>query len=182
AGMTGTAQTEAAELMNTYGLQVVPIPTNRPVVRADEADLIYKSEVAKFDAVVDDLAERVERGQPVLVGTISVEKSEYLSKQLAQRGIPHEVLNAKQHTREANIVAQAGRLGAVTVATNMAGRGVDIVLAGNPEGRATQEVMKEGLDPDSDEGKARYSELLVKFEEECRVEGDEVRERGGLYV
>src|SRR4029078_1211875 len=146
AGMTGTAQTEAAELMNTYGLQVVPIPTNRPVVRADEADLIYKSEVAKVDAVVEDLAERFEKGQPVLVGTISVEKSEYLSKQLQLRGIPHEVLNGKQHTREAGIVAQAGRLVSVTVATNMAGRGVDIILGGNPESLARHDVVKERRD------------------------------------
>ncbi|NBO80797.1 MAG: preprotein translocase subunit SecA, partial [Actinobacteria bacterium] len=131
AGMTGTAQTEAAELMNTYGLNVVPIPTNRPMVRKDEADLIYKSENAKFEAVVEDIAKRHETGQPVLVGTVSVEKSEVLSRKLQQRGIKHEVLNAKQHTREAAIVAQAGRVGSVTVATNMAGRGVDILLGGN---------------------------------------------------
>src|SRR5215207_1118604 len=145
AGMTGTAATEAAELMNTYGLQVVPIPTNMPTVRKDQADLIYKSEVAKFDAVVEDIVDRYETGQPVLVGTISVEKSEYLSQQLRRRGIPHEVLNAKQHTREAGIVAQAGRLSSITVATNMAGRGVDILLGGNPEGLARQEVLKEGF-------------------------------------
>ena len=138
AGMTGTAETEAAEFASTYDLQVVPIPTHRPLVRADQADLIYKTEEAKFDAVVDDLAERYETGQPVLVGTVSVEKSELLSRLLDKRGIPHEVLNAKQHTREAEIVAQAGRLGAVTVATNMAGRGVDILLGGNPEGLARQ--------------------------------------------
>ena len=144
AGMTGTAATEAAELMGTYELGVVPIPTNEPVRRIDQADLIYKGEVGKFDAVVDDIAERYEVGQPVLVGTVSVEKSEYLSRQLQQRGIPHEVLNAKQHTREALIVAQAGRLHAVTVATNMAGRGVDILLGGNPEGLADHEVLKEG--------------------------------------
>src|SRR3954447_10919444 len=128
AGMTGTAQTEAAELMNTYGLQVVPISTNRPMIRSDQADLIYKSEVAKFDAIVSDIKERHAVGQPILVGTISVEKSEYLSRNLAKLGIDHEVLNAKQHTREAEIVAQAGRLNGVTVATNMAGRGVDILL------------------------------------------------------
>jgi preprotein translocase subunit SecA len=149
AGMTGTAQTEAAELMNTYGLQVVPIPTNREVQRLDQADLIYKSEAAKFAAVVDDIAERHRRGQPVLVGTISVEKSERLSKELDRRGIRHEVLNAKQHTREATVVAQAGRLGAVTVATNMAGRGVDILLGGNPEGLARQEVLREGHTADT---------------------------------
>ena len=182
AGMTGTAATEAAELMSTYNLQVVPIPTNRPTVRMDQADLIYKSEVAKFDAVVEDIVERYEKGQPVLVGTVSVEKSEYLSRQLAKRGIPHEVLNAKQHTREATIVAQAGRLHAVTVATNMAGRGVDILLGGNPEGLAAREVMAEGLDPNSEEGQARYQQHLEKFTSECRAEGDEVRKLGGLYV
>ena len=133
AGMTGTAQTEAAELMNTYELGVVPIPTNKPVGRRDQPDLIYKGEIGKFKSVIEDIAERHAAGQPILVGTISVEKSELLSRMMRQRGIAHEVLNAKQHTREAEIVAQAGRLGAVTVATNMAGRGVDIILGGNPE-------------------------------------------------
>ena len=204
AGMTGTAATEAAELMGTYELGVVPIPTNKPVRRADQADLIYKGEVAKFDAVVDDIAERHERGQPILVGTVSVEKSEYLSRQLQQRGIPHEVLNAKQHTREALIVAQAGRLKSVTVATNMAGRGVDIILGGNPELLARHEVLKEGHSPDvmvdmfalplpldqmpadfqESRAKAmeRYDELLAEFREQCTVEGDQVRELGGVYV
>ena len=182
AGMTGTASTEAAELMSTYGLNVVPIPTNRNMVRLDQPDLIYKTEQAKFDAVVDDLAERYETGQPVLVGTVSVEKSEFLSKQLQRRGIPHEVLNAKQHTREAPIVAQAGRLHSVTVATNMAGRGVDIVLGGNPEGLALREVLGEGLDPASEEGQARYQQLVDKYGQECTAEGDEVRALGGLYV
>ena len=132
-GMTGTAQTEAAELNQTYKLGVVPIPTNRPMVRQDKSDVIYKTEKAKFDSVVDDIAERHEAGQPVLAGTASVEKSEILAKYLLRRGIPHEVLNAKNHAREAAIIAQAGRLGSVTVATNMAGRGTDIVLGGNPE-------------------------------------------------
>ncbi|HKA04401.1 MAG TPA: preprotein translocase subunit SecA [Acidimicrobiales bacterium] len=204
AGMTGTAQTEAAELMNTYGLQVVSIPTNRPVVRADDADLIYKTEVAKFDAVVEDIVERHQIGQPVLVGTISVEKSEYLSRQLEQRGVDHAVLNAKQHTREAGIVAQAGRLNSVTVATNMAGRGVDILLGGFPEGLARQTVLSEGFSPETlleewnlplplaemdDDFKTqraraqqRHQELLEQYGEECRVEGDKVRELGGLYV
>src|SRR3954447_188316 len=204
AGMTGTAQTEAAELMNTYELGVVPIPTNVPVIRADGADLIYKGEVAKFDAVVDDIAARYESGQPVLVGTVSVEKSEYLSRQLNQRGIPHEVLNAKQHTREAMIVTQAGRLQSVTVATNMAGRGVDIHLGGNAEGLARHEGVKEGHDPDvlvdefdlpmplapmPDEFRAaraaalaRYEELVVEFRQECTAEGNKVRALGGLYV
>ena len=203
-GMTGTAATEAAELMNTYNLGVVSIPTNEPVRRADQADLIYKGEVAKFDAVVKDIAERYEAGQPVLVGTVSVEKSEYLSRQLQRRGIPHEVLNAKQHTREAAIVAQAGRLSSVTVATNMAGRGVDIVLGGNPEGLARHEVLKEGHEPEVmvdhfalplplDEmpedfrearakAMARYDELVAEYTELCAEEGDQVREVGGLYV
>ncbi len=204
AGMTGTAQTEAAELVNTYDLQVVPIPTNRPNIREDQADLIYKSEVAKFRAVVEDIVERNKIGQPVLVGTISVEKSEYLSRELTKRGIRHEVLNAKQHTREGQIVAQAGRLGAVTVATNMAGRGVDILLGGNPELLARQQVLAEGVDPsvmvdefalpapleqlhpDFQEARraalARYDELLPVFKSQCAEEGEKVRALGGLYV
>ncbi len=204
AGMTGTAQTEAAELGNTYELQVVPIPTNRETVRADQPDLIYKSEDAKFNAVVTDIVEKHEKGQPVLVGTISVEKSEYLSRHLSQRGVTHEVLNAKQHTREAMIVTQAGRLAAVTVSTNMAGRGVDILLGGNPEGLARHEALKEGFEPemlDDDfslpmpieqmpeefqearaKAQSRYRELLVGFKQQCSAEGDEVRALGGLYV
>ena len=182
AGMTGTAETEASEFANTYNLPVVPIPTNRPMVRIDQPDLIYKTELAKFNAVVDDIAERVDKGQPVLVGTASVEKSEVLSRMLDKRGIAHSVLNAKQHTKEAQIVAQAGRLHAVTVATNMAGRGVDILLGGNPEGLARQEVVAQGLDPDSEEGQARYAELLPKFEAETKAEGEEIRALGGLYV
>ena len=146
-GMTGTASTEAAEFNQTYKLGVVPIPTNRDPRRLDEADVVYKTEAAKFDAVVDDIADKHEAGQPVLVGTVSVEKSEYLSQLLHQRGIPHEVLNAKQHEREAAIVAQAGRRGAVTVATNMAGRGTDIMLGGNPEFIAAAELRARGLSP-----------------------------------
>ena len=146
AGMTGTAQTEAAELMNTYGLGVVPIPTNQPVLRIDQADLIYKTEEAKFNAIIDDIEPRHEKGQPILLGTASVGRSEHLGRLLAERGIAHEVLNAKQHTREAEIVTQAGRLGRVTVATNMAGRGVDIQLGGNPAGLARADVLKEGYD------------------------------------
>ncbi|MFO7278955.1 MAG: preprotein translocase subunit SecA [Thermoanaerobacterales bacterium] len=182
AGMTGTAQTDAAELANTYDLQVVPIPTNKPVIRIDQPDLIFKTEEAKFNAVVEDIAERHERGQPVLVGTISVEKSEKLSRMLAKRGIPHEVLNAKQHFREGEIIAQAGRLGAVTVATNMAGRGVDIILGGNAEGLAKRDLVAEGLDPDSEEGRERLAELTAKYQELTRAEGEKVRELGGLYV
>jgi len=203
-GMTGTAQTEAAELVNTYSLQVVPIPTNREVVREDLPDLIFKSEAAKFAAVVDDIAERNAKGQPILVGTISVEKSELLSRELVKRGIRHEVLNAKQHTREAEIVAQAGRLGSVTVATNMAGRGVDILLGGNPELLARQQVLSEGVDPSllvdefalpapleqmPEEFQAnravalkRYDELLPMQKKRCTEEGDKVRAVGGLYV
>ncbi|MCK4177439.1 preprotein translocase subunit SecA [Aciditerrimonas ferrireducens] len=182
AGMTGTAETEAAEFANTYGMSVVPIPTNLPMIRVDHPDVIYKTEDAKFAAIVEDIVERHERGQPVLVGTASVAKSEHLSRLLARRGIPHTVLNAKQHAKEAEIVAQAGRLGAVTVATNMAGRGVDILLGGNPEGLARQEVLAQGLDPESEEGQAEYERQLARFEKECAEEGDRVRELGGLYV
>ena len=180
--MTGTAETEASELASTYNLQVVPIPTHRPLVRLDQADLIYKSEQAKFEAVVEDLRERNATGQPVLVGTISVEKSEKLSRELEKQGIRHEVLNAKQHTREAHVVSQAGRLGAITVATNMAGRGVDIILGGNSEGLAMKDLLAEGLDPESDEGKARHDELAKRYEADTKSEGAKVRELGGLYV
>ncbi|MEX2293787.1 MAG: preprotein translocase subunit SecA [Acidimicrobiales bacterium] len=182
AGMTGTATTEAAEFANTYELQVVPVPTNRPIVRLDHADLIYKTEDGKFDAVVEDIGERYAAGQPVLVGTISVEKSEKLSRLLDKRGIVHEVLNAKQHTREAEIVAQAGRLQAVTVATNMAGRGVDILLGGNPEILATRDLRAQEVDLESDEGRAQLAELVAKYEHDTKAEGDKVRELGGVYV
>ena len=181
-GMTGTAESEAAELASTYELQVVPIPTHRPMIRIDHADVIYRTEEAKFLAVMEDIADCYETGQPVLVGTISVEKSEKLSRLLEKKGIPHEVLNAKQHQREGEVVAQGGRLHAITVATNMAGRGVDILLGGNPEGRAHQEAVAEGLDPESEEGLARIAELTKKFKPECQAEGDLVREAGGLYV
>jgi len=182
AGMTGTAETEASEFANTYNLPVVPIPPNRPMQRIDQPDLIYKTELAKFNAAIEDLEERFERGQPVLVGTASVEKSEVLSRMLDKKGIPHNVLNAKQHAREAAIVAQAGRLHSITVATNMAGRGVDILLGGNPEGLARDEVVAQGLDPNSEEGQALYNRLLPKYETECANEGNKVRELGGLYV
>ena len=180
AGMTGTASTEAGEFAHTYGLEVVTIPTNRPMVRDDGADLIYKSEMAKFDAVADDITERHADGQPVLVGTISVEKSELLSRVLEKRGIPHQVLNAKQHEREAHVVAQAGRLASVTVATNMAGRGVDILLGGNPEGLAENEILASGTT--IEESPERYEELVEKFAVECANDGDKVRGLGGLYV
>lgn len=193
AGMTGTAQTEAAEFGHIYGLDVAQIPTNRPMVRADEQDLIYKTGDAKWKAVADDLAERYERGQPVLIGTVSIEKSELLSRILEKRGIPHVVLNAKHHEKEAQIVAQAGRLGSITVATNMAGRGVDIILGGNPEGLARAEMTAAGWDNDayllgeySEEDTAQYDEefnpLFEKFKEQTAAEREEVLERGGLYV
>jgi preprotein translocase subunit SecA len=180
AGMTGTANTEAGEFAHTYALEVVSIPTNRPMVRDDQPDLIYKTEEAKFNAVADDIQERHDRGQPVLVGTISVEKSELLSRLLDRRGIEHAVLNAKQHEREAHIVTQAGRPYGVTVATNMAGRGVDILLGGNPDGLARNEMLAEGTDPD--ENPERLAELLERFSAQCAEEGAKVRELGGLYV
>ncbi len=183
-GMTGTALTEAGEFMHTYELGVVPIPTNRQMIRADEADLVFKGESGKYSAVVEDIRARNATGQPVLVGTISVEQSEKLSRLLGQKGIDHEVLNAKQHEREAHIITQAGRLGGVTVATNMAGRGVDILLGGNPEGLATIELQKEGISEEEtpDEYATRYKELVASFKIKCEAEGAKVRELGGLYV
>jgi preprotein translocase subunit SecA len=183
-GMTGTAETEAAEFMSTYKLGVVPIPTNKPMQRVDQSDFVYKNEVAKFDAVVDDIAERHETGQPVLVGTTSVEKSEYLSKHLAKRGVKHEVLNAKNHAREASIVAMAGRKSAVTVATNMAGRGTDIMLGGNAEFLAVAEMERRGLDPAENEEQyeAEWQDVLKEAEAKVREEAEEVVELGGLYV
>ncbi|MDH5290541.1 MAG: preprotein translocase subunit SecA, partial [Acidimicrobiia bacterium] len=182
AGMTGTALADAAELETTYGLAVVQIPTNRPMVRQDAPDLIYKTEESKFAAVVDDLEERVAKGQPVLVGTASVEKSEKLGRLLEQRGVSHEILNAKQHFREAEIVAQAGQPGVVTVATNMAGRGVDIILGGNAEKLAERDTRAEGLDPASDEGAAHLQKRLDYWTPICEDNGKEVRDVGGLYV
>ena len=184
AGMTGTAETEAAEFMSTYKLGVVPIPTNKPMIRKDQADLVYKNEQAKFAQVVEDIAERHEKGQPVLVGTVSVEKSEYLSRLLAKQGIKHEVLNAKNHAREAEIVARAGRLGAVTVATNMAGRGTDIMLGGNAEFLAVQEMRAKGLDPveTPDEYEAEWEEVYEAVKERVDAEASKVVETGGLYV
>ena len=182
AGMTGTAETEAAEFASTYDLQVVPIPTNMPMIRADEPDLIFKTEDAKFAAVAEDISQRFEVGQPVLVGTASVEKSEHLSRLLEKQGIPHTVLNAKYHEREASIVAQAGRLHGVTVATNMAGRGVDILLGGNPEGLARDALFAEGLDPADPEQEAHFAAEVARFEAVCASEAEEVRRLGGLYV
>ena len=183
-GMTGTASTEAAEFSQTYKLGVVPIPTNKDPRRVDEADLVYKTEPAKYDAVVEDIADKHEAGQPVLVGTVSVEKSEYLSQLLHKRGIPHEVLNAKQHDREATIIAQAGRKGSVTVATNMAGRGTDIMLGGNPEFIAAAELSNKGLSPveTPDEYEAAWPDALHRAAESVQAEHLEVVEAGGLYV
>ncbi|MEX2975181.1 preprotein translocase subunit SecA [Streptomyces sp. C184] len=183
-GMTGTAMTEAAEFHQIYKLGVVPIPTNRPMVRMDQADLIYRTEPAKFDAVVEDIVEKHGKGQPILVGTTSVEKSEYLSQQLNKRGVPHEVLNAKQHDREAPIIAQAGRKGAVTVATNMAGRGTDIKLGGNPDDLAEAELRQLGLDPVEhvEEWAAALPAALERAEAAVKAEFEEVKELGGLYV
>ena len=183
-GMTGTAETEAAEFMNTYSLGVVPIPTHREMQREDKADRIYRTEKAKFDAVVEDIVSRHDRGQPVLVGTTSVEKSEYLSKLLTAQGVTHEVLNAKNHAGEAAIVAMAGAKGAVTVATNMAGRGTDIMLGGNVEFMAHADLADRGLDPeeDAEEYEAAWDEALEAAKSAVEEQHDEVTELGGLYV
>ncbi|MGI8789974.1 MAG: preprotein translocase subunit SecA [Actinomycetota bacterium] len=193
AGMTGTARTEASEFGHIYKLDVAEVLTNKPMVRADEQDLIYKTADAKWNAVADDIAGRVDKGQPVLVGTVSIEKSEHLSNVLRKRGVPHTVLNAKQHEKEAGIVAQAGRTGAVTVATNMAGRGVDIILGGNAEGMARSEMTAAGWDNDaylleqySEEERRAYEDefapMLERFTKQTAAERDEVVEAGGLYV
>ena len=183
-GMTGTAETEAAEFMSTYKLGVVPIPTNKPMVRMDQSDLIFKNEEVKFHMVVQDIAERHAKGQPILVGTTSVEKSEYLSKLLAKAGIKHEVLNAKNNAREAVIVAQAGRFNAVTVATNMAGRGTDIMLGGNAEFLAVQEMHKLGLSPEEqpEQYEEAWDEIFNKVKQEVAKEAERVLAVGGLYV
>ena len=184
AGMTGTAQTEAAELHEIYKLGVVSIPTNRSMVRTDQSDLIYKTEEAKYIAVVDDVTERFEKGQPVLIGTTSVERSEYLSRQFTKRKVPHNVLNAKYHEQEAGIIAEAGRLKAITVATNMAGRGTDIVLGGNVDFLADKRLRERGLDPveTPDEYEAAWDQVLTEIKAEATDEAAKVREVGGLYV
>lgn len=179
-GMTGTGLTEAGEFMHTYGLEVCPIPTHKEPQRMDKSDYIYKAETGKYNAVVRDLMERHEKGQPVLVGTVSVEKSERLSRMLTKAGVKHAVLNAKEHTREGPIIAQAGRVGAVTVATNMAGRGVDILLGGNPEGLAAQEMAAKALSIEENEDE--YQRLVQHHTRECEQDGKRVRELGGLYV
>ena len=193
AGMTGTAKTQLAEFQSVYNLDVAEIPTNRDMIRADDQDLIYKTEDAKWNAVVEDIVERHEQGQPILVGTVSIEKSEKLSTLLNRRGIEHHVLNAKNHEKEAMIVAQAGRLGSVTVATNMAGRGVDILLGGNPEYLGRQEMAAREWDNDRyllfemeqeerAEYDADYEPIYRKLKQQTDAEHDEVVEVGGLYV
>ncbi|MEH0146475.1 preprotein translocase subunit SecA [Corynebacterium sp. Q4381] len=184
AGMTGTAETEAAELHQIYKLDVVAIPPNKPNQRVDRDDLIYKTQEAKFSAVADDIAEHVENGQPVLVGTTSVERSEYLSQLLTRKGIQHNVLNAKHHEEEGRIIAEAGLPGKVTVSTNMAGRGTDIVLGGNPEVLLDAKLQEQGLDPFEDEERyqAAWDEQLPAAKERSKQLGDQVRESGGLYV
>ena len=184
AGMTGTAETEASELHQIYKLDVNQIPTNRPNQRIDKSDLVYKTQEAKFRAVADDIKERVQKGQPVLVGTTSVERSEYLSHLLQSKGVRHSVLNAKHHEEEAQVVAQAGRLGAVTVATNMAGRGTDIVLGGNPDIIADINLRQRGLDPveTPEEYEQAWDEEIARVRDASKKEAKEVCEAGGLYV
>jgi len=183
-GMTGTAMTEASEFMQIYKLGVIPIPTNKSMKRTDQSDLIYKSEVGKFTAVVEDIVNRNKKGQPVLVGTVSVEKSEELSAMLKRRGVPHEVLNAKQHEREAAIIARAGTIGAVTVATNMAGRGTDIMLGGNPEFMADFELQRKGLNPSEtpQEYEKAWPDEISRQKAAVEKEHETVTSLGGLYV
>ncbi len=183
-GMTGTAETEAAEFMSTYKLGVVSIPTNMPMIRTDQSDLVYKNEETKFQQVVEDIVNRNDKGQPVLVGTTSVEKSEYLSRLLAKKGVRHEVLNAKNHAREAAIVAQAGRLGSVTVATNMAGRGTDVMLGGNAEFIAVAEMNAQGLSPveTPDEYETAWDDVFKNVKATVAEEASKVVAAGGLYV
>jgi preprotein translocase subunit SecA len=178
AGMTGTALTEAEEFKEIYGLEVAEIPTHKKMIRVDHNDVIYRTKTEKFSAVADEAEESHKTGQPVLVGTPSIEDSEHMSRLLKARGVPHDVLNAKAHEREAMIVAQAGRLGAVTVATNMAGRGTDIVLGGNAEYMAREELAKQGIAPESE----AFGEMLGKFRRQCEAEHDEVAARGGLRI
>ena len=181
AGMTGTAMTEAEEFHKIYKLEVVAIPTNKEMIREDEADLVYRDEKAKFNALIDEIVEMQEAGRPVLVGTVSVEKSEILSTMLKRRGIKHETLNAKQHEKESGVVAQAGRTGAVTIATNMAGRGTDIQLGGNPEGLASESLHRQGLNP-AEVDKATYDAALAEAKAETEEDHARVVEAGGLHI
>ena len=196
-GMTGTALTEEDEFREIYKLDVIEVPTNKPVIRIDHPDIVYKTEKGKFNAVIDQIIECHKKGQPVLVGTVSIEKSEYLSRLLKAKGIKHEVLNAKHHDKEAFIVAQAGKLGSVTIATNMAGRGTDILLGGNAEYRALQDVQKQGYseecaveasgfsntdDPDVLEARKLYRKAYEKYSEEIKELAEKVKEAGGLYI
>src|SRR5207249_1897330 len=181
AGMTGTAKTEEKEFVEIYDLHVVEIPTNVDVARDDRNDLIFKTKEAKYDAVIEDLRERHEKGQPVLVGTIDVAVSEHLSQLLERQGIPHQVLNAKQHEREAGIIAQAGRPGAVTIATNMAGRGVDILLGGNPAGLAEEYLQKQGVAPE-EATPEQIAAATAAAEAECAKGREEVLALGGLAI
>ncbi len=196
-GMTGTAMTEENEFREIYKLDVIEIPTNKPVIRKDNPDVIYKTENAKFNAVIEQIVECHEKGQPVLVGTVSIDKSEHLSSMLKRKGIKHEVLNAKYHEKEAEIIAQAGKKGAVTIATNMAGRGTDIALGGNPEYLAKHDMRKQGYtdemiaqatsfaETDDDEvlnARKTYQELNAKYKEEIRPEAEAVKEAGGLFI
>ena len=195
-GMTGTAKTEEEEFREIYGTDVVEIPTNEPVIRQDHTDVIYKNEVGKYNAVIEEIIERNKKGQPVLVGTVSIERSELLSKLLGKRGVTHEVLNAKNHEKEAEIVAQAGRYQGVTIATNMAGRGTDIVLGGNPEHIAktklkdkfSEEIaaQADGFDdtddPDVINARKIYRKLLEQAKEDLKDENRKVIEAGGLAI
>ncbi|HEX7472157.1 MAG TPA: preprotein translocase subunit SecA, partial [Candidatus Limnocylindrales bacterium] len=181
AGMTGTAMTEAEEFHKIYNLEVVAIPTHRDMIRADDADLVFRNEPGKFNALIDEIVEMTEQGRPVLVGTISVEKSEILSEMLNRRGIKHEVLNAKFHEKESGIVAQAGRTGAVTIATNMAGRGTDILLGGNPAGLASETLHRQGLNP-AEVDKATYDQALAQAKAICDADHERVVGVGGLHI
>ncbi|MGH2467139.1 MAG: preprotein translocase subunit SecA, partial [Candidatus Limnocylindrales bacterium] len=181
AGMTGTAMTESEEFYKIYGLDVVAIPTHRPMIRDDEADLVFRSENAKFEAVIDEIEEMHEAGRLVLVGTVTVEKSEILSEMLRRRGVPHEVLNAKFHEKEAEIVAQAGRSGAVTISTNMAGRGTDIVLGGNPAGLASEQLRRQAINP-AEAPPEVYEAALKGAQTEAAADHERVVEAGGLHI
>lgn len=196
-GMTGTALTEEDEFREIYKLDVIEIPTNKPVIRVDHPDVVFKTEKGKFNAVIEQVIECHKKGQPVLVGTVSVEKSEYLSRLLKNKGIKHEVLNAKHHDREAMIVAQAGKYGAVTIATNMAGRGTDIMLGGNAEYKSLADLQKMGYSEEvaveaagfsntQDEevlaARAEYKKLYAKYSDEVKELAEKVREAGGLYI